>query len=651
MKDFFIKNKKYLIYPIIIFVVLIILSILNIHSSSVGMYNTRFFPDQVDNSLIFGSPRAIRSDQYLVEVPIIVSQDINNEPTINSDIGDGTNLGINSQPTKNIFTLFRPSVWVFFFSNNTGFSFSFYWWSKFALLLISTYLLLLELTKKNLLLSICGSLLFLFTPFIQWWIPVEPIICISFGLFFFIHFIKEQILLKIILYTLGLTYWIISFALVLYPAFQVPMAWVAIFLAIGIVLQQKKDLLVNKRHLLKILLFISLIIVITAITLFSFFNQFNSVIDIMTNTVYPGARFMSAGQGSIYHLLNGFYNLLMQRDINGAPFGNQSEASNFFMLYIPIVIWIIYKNILSLRRKTSFDWIGFCTSLSLVFLTIWYLVPLPDFLSRYTAMYMVLPQRVFIGIGFANYILIFYLLSNKIYKFDKKNISDIIIFLILMISSALLMYLTGMYLFDSRPNSFLWPEFVPPYLKILLVSIFVPVLLTILLLGLKKLFLFLLLPFAVISTIYINPLYKGLDILINTDLANYITEVSTKDDSKWIIYGDYYYAQYALANNANVLNGIHLYPQFGIWKVLDPEKKYWNIYNRYAHIMISEYADGEDLVVLSEMDALVLNINPCDKRLEDLEVKYLLSTYPKSDTCLIEIKQFEKPEVYIYQLN
>jgi len=651
MKDFFINNRKYFIYPIILVIVLLILSILNIHSSSVGMYNTRFFPNQVDNALIFGSPRAIRSDQYLVEVPVIVSQDINNEPIVNNDIGDGVNLGINSQPTRNIFSIFRPSVWIFFLSNQTEFSFSFYWWSKFVLLLIAVYLLLLEITKRNLLISISGSLLFIFTPFIQWWIPVEPITCISFGMFFFIRFIKEKYLIKNISYALGLTYWIIAFALILYPAFQVPMAWVAIFLAVGIILQRRKELLSDKKQLKKILIFIPFILGIVAITLFSFFKQFDYVIDTMTNTVYPGARFMSAGQGSIYHLLNGFYNLLMQRDINGAPFGNQSEASNFFMLYIPILVWVIYKNILNLRKKLSLDWIAITLSLALLFLSIWYLVPLPDFLSKYTAMSMVLPQRVFIGIGFANYILIFYLLSNNIYKYNKKNILDTILSILLLLFTAFLMYLTGKYLYNSNPNSFLWPEFLSPNFKILLVTIFVPFLLFLFFLGFKKLFISFLLGFAFISTVYINPIYKGLDILINTDLANYITQVSTKDDSKWIVYGDHYLAQYALANNANVLNGIHLYPQLNMWEVLDSEKKYIFVYNRYAHIMVSEYTQGEDLVELVEMDALVLNINPCDERLKELGVKYILSTDPQSDSCLTEIKTFEIPEVYIYQVN
>lgn len=645
------KNIKYWVYPLLLIAIFFILSTFGINSSSVGVYGSRLFSEIEDNNLIFGSPRAIRSDQYLVEIPTLVSQDINNEPLINKDIANGTNLGTNSQPTKSFFTIFRPSVWIFFLSNNTEFTFSFYWWSKFVLLLISTYVLLLEITNKNLLISIGGSLLFFFTPFIQWWIPVDSITTISFGVFCFIRLIKEKSFKKEILYGIGLTYWIISFALVLYPAFQIPMMYGAIFIALGAILKNRKRIFSNIKNVKRIIFILLMVVILTIISLLFFFKQFDSVISLMTNTVYPGSRFMSAGQGSFYHLMNGFYNILMQRDSNGSPFYNQSEASNFFMLYIPLVIWVAYKNILAFFNKKNIDWIGISISLSLLFLTIWYLLPLPDVISKYTGMYMVLPQRIFIGIGFLNYILIFYMLSKKMYVIKKEKVLDWIIAICLLVSTCYLMYLEGKYLYNSKPSSFFWPDIVSPDIKILLVVLLVPTLLGLFFLGCKKLFLFSFISFGLISTIYINPLYKGLDILINTDLADYITEVSTKDDSRWIIYGDYYLTQYALANNASVLNGVHIYPQLGIWEVLDPQEKYIDIYNRYAHIMVSEYTEGEELVKLLAMDAVELNINTCDERLKLLNVKYVLSTEPFEDDCLTHLKSFHNDQIHIYLIN
>ena len=145
-------------------------------------------------------------------------------------------------------------------------------------------------------------------------------------------------------------------------------------------------------------------------------------------------------------------------------------------------------------------------------------------------------------------------------------------------------------------------------------------------------------------------IYKGLDILINTPLANYISAESERDDSYWVVYGDHGLAQYALANNAKILNGVHIYPQFQIWKILDPQGEYKDVYNRYAHIIVSEYTEGEELTKLIVNDALEININPCDERLKKLGVKYILSNIVLSNTtCLKQEKAYNNVMIYTIQ--
>lgn len=642
------QKYKFLLYPFLISLLVLILSFLHLHGSSLGIYNQRLFNNTQKTSLLFGTYRAIRSDEYLVGTPQFISQVINDSPSINKDMGEGINLGTSVIPAKNIFSIFRPQVWIFFLTNNLEFSFSFYWWMKFALLLISTYLLILEITKKNIPLAIAGSLLIYFTPFIQWWLSVDVISTLSFGIFFFLILIKENNLKKQIIYGLGLAYWIISFALLLYPPFQIPLMYSAIFIGIGVVLQKRKILFSNKEQIKKILLILLGVVILTIFSILMFFKQFEDVINITMNTVYPGARFISAGQGSLYQLLSGFYNILMQKDSNGAPFANQSEASNFFLLYLPLLVWVVYKNIILFIKKKNIDWIAISISLCLIFFTAFYFLPLPDLLSKYTGMYMVPPSRMWIGIGFMNYILIFYLLSKNIYKIQRSKILDWVISVTLLVLTGLLMYQTGKYLYNLNPNSFVWPTIISPDIKILLVTLFVPILLGLLLLGYKRLFLSIFLLFGIVSTIYINPLYKGLDILTNTELADYIEEVSTKDDSKWIAYDNNMLAQYALANNASIINGIHLYPQFEIWKILDPEGKYIDIYNRYAHINIGEYEEGEEYIRLLYPDALEVNISPCDEKWDRLNVKYIITYQDMSYTCLKLRKDFPEYGIKIY---
>jgi len=640
------KSFRLWIYPIIIVISVLLLSVLEINGSSVEIFRGRIlYTATRDKDSLFGRPRAIRSDQYMVTLPMFVSEDINNEPTVNYDMGEGVNVITQNIPSRNIFSIFRLVHFPFFFTNDSGFSYSFFWWAEIGLLLISTYLLLLELTNKNLLISIGGSLLFVMTPFTQWWNQTNMIAWISFGLLFVLKILKEDNPLRAILYGIGLVYSIVTFTLFLYPAFQIPVTYVAAAVAIGVVLNDWKDI---KKNLKTSIPVITISFLIGGLFVLLFVSQYKEVIDIISNTVYPGARFIQAGGGDPNWLFNGAYNILLQRDSNTAPFGNQSETSNFFLLFPPLIIWVIYKSILLYKKKKKVDWIAITLSLIVIFFTAFYFLPLPDFLSKISLMYLVPHQRLFIGFGFSSYLLMLYILSRKeTFKMHKSTL-DLIIGISLSILYGILIFFVGKNLFEMSEKFLNFPEFISPTMKIIGASLLSSLLIFLLLKNQRKMFLTFLLGFAFVSTAYINPIRKGLDVLINTPLADYITELSTKDDSRWIVYGDHTIAQYALANNAKVLNGVHIYPQFEIWKVLDPEGKYVDIYNRYAHIIVPTYVPEKELVTLVSPDALELNIDPCDERLKVLNVKYYISTKEiLTNSCLTKLKQIDKIGIYI----
>lgn len=646
------KNYKFIIYPLLVILLVLLLSVFKINGSSVDMFREVIFreesnTDEIDTNSLFGSPRAIRSDQYMVTIPMIVSQDINNEATINTDMGEGTNLITQNIPSRNVFALFRPTFLTFYFIDDTGFSYSFHWWAEIGLLLISTYLLLLHLTKKNLWISIGGSLLFVMTPFTQWWNQTNMITWISFGVLFFLKILKEKDWRINILYGLGLSYSIVTFALLLYPAFQVSVTYIALGIAIGYVISEWKEIKGNLK--LSIPILVASVILGGSFVLL-FIKEYKDVISIIANTVYPGARFITAGGGDRNLLFNGFYNILLQRDSNTAPFGNQSEFSNFFLLFPPLLVWVIYKNIDLFKKKKKLDWIAICISLVLIFFTAHYFLPLPSIVSKISLMFLIPHQRLLIGFGFGSYILMLYILSKKdIYK-PNKSIVDTILLYLLSLSFGVHICSVGIKLYTTSPDFFKSPRIVSPEIKIIGASSLVTLLVFLLLKNYKKLFLIILLSFAFLSTVYINPIRRGLDVLTNTEIAKYIRETSEKDDSKWVAFGDNRIAQYALANNASIINGVHIYPQFDIWKVLDPQGQYIDIYNRYAHIGFEENIGNNSSIQLLLPDALVVNINPCDPKLKELGTKYILTTKPLHNTsCLKNQKRFER--IIIYEVN
>lgn len=645
----FVKEKRFYLYPFIICIAVLILSLLRLNTSSVGMYKEYITNDQkFDENVLFGKPRAIRSDYFLVMLPLQVSQDINKEPIINHDIGEGTDVRTQYIPTRNFTAIFKPTLIPFYLGNNTEFSYSLANWLEIGLLLIATYLLLLELTNKNLLISILGSSIFLFTPFIQWWNNFAPITWTSFAIYAFIKIFNAERAPQFILFGLFFAYSIMAFLIVLYPPFQIPLVYICFAIAFGVIVKNFQTIKMGKRFF-KICITIILSFLLVGLFALLFVKQIKPVINITMNTTYPGARFVTAGLGDINLLFNGFYNILLQADSNIAPFGNQSESSNFFLFFPSIIIWILYKNIFSYRKRREVDFVGVSLSIILLFYLAIYILPLPSIVSKFTLMYLVPAQRLLIGFGFGSYLLMFYVLGSTFYKIEKRKL-EIPIIITLSVLFATFIFHIGKNLLLVSPDFFKSPDVCSPIVKISLAVVFVATSTFLLLRQNRKLFLILLTSFAILSTIVINPLYKGLGILINTDLAQYIKKESSIDDSKWIIYGNHVLAQYALANNASIVNGVHVYPQFKIWEIIDPEKKYIDIYNRYAHIIVSETEDSSS-VSLVQQDALLLKISPCDSKLKQLGVKYIMTSTPLKDTsCLVEKKRFDD-NIVIYNLK
>lgn len=645
----FLEEKRFYLYPLAILIIVLILSVLRLNTSSVGMYKGYISNNQiVDENVLFGKARAIRSDQYLVTIPLQISQDINKEPIINHDIGEGTNVIAQYVPTRNFTSIFKPTFISFYLSDDTEFSYSLANWLEIGFLLIATYLLLLELTNKNLLISIVGSLIFLFTPFIQWWNNFTPITWASFAIYAFIRIFRTKKIGELLLFGLLFTYSTIAFLIILYPPFQIPLVYICLAIALGFIIKNFAEIK-KKKELLKIGITLILSILSVILLAILLIKEIKPVINITMNTTYPGARFINAGLGDKNLLFNGFYNILLQIDSNIAPFANQSESSNFFLFFPPLIIWVIYKNVLSYKKRKEVEWIGMFLSIVLIFFLCIYLLPLPDIISRGTLMYLIPPQRLLIGFGFGSYLLMFYTLGNKFYG-KKQNKIETVIIIILSCLFAFLIFALGKNLLSTAPDFFKSPTFINANIKILLSTGFVAISTFTLLQQERKKFLILLSLFAIVSSVAVNPLYKGLDILINTDLANYIKKESSVDDSKWIIYGSHTLAQYALSNNASTINGVHLYPQFKIWEVVDPEKKSVDTYNRYAHIIVSETKE-ESSVQLVQQDALMLQISPCDSKLKELGVKYVLTDTPLENTsCLIEKMKFND-KIVIYNLE
>lgn len=670
-KKLTVNKNLYFIYAIVF--ITLLLTTFKIHGSSIGIYNKFFYgQDYKDDNLLFGKLRPIRSDEWVVQTPLTISESQNNFKVLNPYLGVGQSLATFLDiPTRHWSTFFKPMNFSFFVLP-LDFAYSFKWWFRAALLLISCYLLLNQLFKKNLFFSIIGSLILFFSPFIQWWYSVSVIEVLSFGMLIawaYIKLLTYKSTFKLAIYSILLWYFLTCFLLILYPPFQISVGLLVAFFSLGYTCSNKQLLSKEK---LKILLPISFAILISAlIVLLSFYIQFKDVITIVRNTQYPGKR-EAIQIYSFGKLFSGFFNFALLSDQRKVPLilGNQSEASSFLLLSLFILPLIIFQKIKEIVVKKKIDYLNWGLLLYLFLALSWlFLKPkefiffllnsgvinsqswfanflwlLDSFVNSFYSLFLlplVPPNRLIIGIGLVNLLLILYFLNSKPSK--KRLTISVLTFSFIGVLAHI--QIAKLYLYQS-------PNFLKNGKEVIGISIIVFLFLIALQTKMKKTFLIFLLIFSVVTTISVNPLYKGLSPITSSEITTKVKDLNNNSKKRWMVFDYMYLANYLAASGVNVLDSVQTYPQFKLWDTIDPDKKYYKIYNRYAHInAIADSNIDSPNLSLAQPDLFFLRINPCDQKLDKLNVNYFIFDRDVNYPCLQKIDTLSLSAIHlvIYQ--
>ena len=644
-------NHRYFEFTFFSLILLFIttLGILGISGSSVGIYNLALFGDTYnDENLIVGQLRGIRSDEWLVNTQYTSAQYNNDFKRFNDNIGDGQDMGIlYDLPVKDWTVIFKP-LNSFYFFLPLDLAFSLEWWLRGFALLFSTYLLLRKITK-NKLISLVGSLTILFTPFLNWWystLALEIVIYASLIYLAFYKLLESKNHRSKFLYSLILSYFCISFILLLYPPFQISVGLGLLFIALGTFLNKHKEF--NKKELAKdlIYLFVALFIIIIVIILFYF--DYKETINTILSTSYPGLRIIEGGGYNYIKFFNFPYNYSLLFNSNPVPeiFANQSEASNFFMGFLFVLPFIWFSSIKRLLLKRKFDFIELLLLIFLSISLLWLFIGLPSFFERILLLDKVPMERMIIGIGFWGYIIAFYYISRKQNYLDKLDLR--ILSFIVSIIVSILYFTFGKSLLASYPT-------FPLSMEYLIISSLIIGLTLFLFIIKSSLSLVIVLISSIILSIAINPLYQGLSTIDDGELVNAVkrVELSNDDNGRWVYYGGLFWQNILVANGISSISSTHYYPQLEMWEILDPEKEFYDYYNRYTHIQFINPNIQQERVVLNSPDSISINIDPCSQELEELRVRYILSNFELNGNCL-DVREnidYEGVDFIIYEIE
>lgn len=564
-------------FPALLLVTFLLLVAFKINGSSIGIYYSATHGSKAkDSSLIYGSPKPIRSDEWKSWTMYIAMQSKSGEPVYNNLMGSGRDLAKQAfVPIKDWSQAFKPFS-LGFFVLSFEYAFSIQWWLPLFLLIFSSYLFVLKLTKSKKL-AIILSLSFSISPFMFWWYQVEiffSLACLLLAMILSMRFIENKPLLfkrnkylSELSYVAIISYLGIAFCLLIYFPFLYPILLVAIAFIIGYFLEKKS----KKIEIAKYLRVVSSILAVVAIALSIFFVQHREMISAVQNTEYPGQRSVPAGTQKPLAVLDGFLMpKLQQSDNTTRYYDNLSEASNFILL-LPFLLLPTYFILFRQWKKRALNKpLLSIQIISTLFLARLY-VPWGDFFYKISLLDKIPHNRLLFGLGFAGFIQIILLLSLK------NSISKKLLISYCLLCLGVLVYVSEFVIKN-------YPSFLSSSKKGFLYAVVFTLLIYLILSGRKYLFALLFLAFSIYSSYNILPIYKGADFLERSKIVQSIQEVS-RQDQHWVVLDNEIFENLPLAAGRGLINGAQIYPDVSFWRQIDPTGEYEHIYNRQAHAL------------------------------------------------------------------
>lgn len=581
-------------FPLVLFIVLLLLTSLRISGTSTGTYYPRVYGSQAkDPNLLYGKPRAIRSDEWLVGTQMIIGQSKIGFPRVNQNMTSGQDLSLQPEvPIKDWSTIFKPHNWSFFVLP-LEYAFAFKWWLVMYLMIIGCYFFVLRVLPGNRLFAIIFSVAIGLTPFELWWYQSGAFLTIAYAFFMailLIRLINNEPLPAIKnqrvtagIYTLLLAFLLSSFGLILYPPFQIAVALVLGFFTVGYILQKLVADRLDWRTLLRRLWPAVLSLFLAGLVGIAFIKTHRTPINAINASIYPGHRVVESGTLKLLNVFDAYVLPFTQSDFRGGHFiTNQSEASNFILLLpfllIPGLVLIVYE----WKKKRRIDWVLLALEAGAVLLFVRVFTPYGGPLFKLMLLHRVPNRRLLIGIGFLGVIHMLYLIRavRSVEMPPKLRNAWAVIY---GLACFAVLFAISLYLKHHFP-SFVLGSFK---LVVLLALIFAAMI-TALLADKRLIFAGMFLLFTLGCGFRVIPLYRGLGISSLSQLTNTMAQISKPGDT-WVTVGDDagIYENFGILAGRRSISGTQVYPQLNFWEQAGG-KQYEDIYNREGHVFFSD---------------------------------------------------------------
>lgn len=607
------------------------------HGDSMSLYDSYAHIQEGQGSEyihpVFGTPRAIRTDEWVVDNPYQLSSQFGDTPfskynnvmrgtaTLNSILGV---YGGYSTLGKSPFLL----AYLFM---DTEYAFSFNWFAPMILLFMVSIEVFLIISNRKKLLSVTGAFLIVFSSFYLWWVFPIQLLSAQGAIVCAYYFLQNKNKLLKAAYGIGTAIGASMFITNLYPAWQVPLGYTVLCILIWMIHDNWKMVKsLDKKDW--IIFGLSLLFLVTLVG--TYFYDISEYTQSITQTIYPGTRHVNGGY-ALNKIFYYFHSILYPYKYMDNP----SEGSVFLSFFPTPMICAAYLWIKDKRK----DWLTGSLIILSCILLLYSTIELNSFIANITLLSYSTPKRVIDIVGFIQIYFIIIIFS----RFEGIKKIHPIKGAIIGVMTAFISMLTSIKYYPGYASkAYIIVAFI-------VISLICYCMLTDISTKVLKRVLISLIAISLLTGLTVRPLVKGLDAIYSKPVASKITDIMEKDkDAKWIAYGgSFILPGFAVACGAPTINSVNIYPNLKLWYNLDVDKKYEEIYNRFAHINLN-FIKNDTSMELIQADYFTLNLSYKDIYKTGARYILSLSKLEKSPINNVSFELiYDEYNCYIYKIN
>jgi hypothetical protein len=499
----------------------------NLNGSSTGFYRQLGYAPQ--QAPLLGVARSIRSDEWWYHTPDILNQVLRRDrfAVERTSLGGQAISLAGNIPVRHISTLFRPQFWGFLFLP-VEYAFSAYWQFKGLVLITGVFTWLLLLTRSSLV-AATGALWYFFSPFTQWtysWPSLLPemvgLLCLT--LVFVCYLTVGRSGVGLLIAALGASSCLINFILCGYPPHLIPLGWLAVFFLAGWCIAFRKSILQRQALGRRLLAVLGSVTVLT-VTGIIVYTDLRPAIETEVATVYPGQRTQGGGYNLSIPLLLSHFMPWSEKEYHfPAAGGDICEAAGF--LWFAPIAWLLWS-----RRTYPPAQQVILVVLSVFFLliAIWMVAPVPKEIGKLFALDRTFSTRCLPALGLANIAIVALFLAQS-----QKSESSRATWRGWVLRAAATFTLFSGILFATNAS-------IHSFFSVREVAISACVgtpLILLLIYRHRRLFAIVLIAPLVVMFGDINPIERGLGVIISSDLAVFVHSHPELLGGKWLVYSD-----------------------------------------------------------------------------------------------------------------